>query len=627
MIVCAVGLVSACSTPPRETQPTSLPAGDRPSAPGVSGEIDPLVLEFRRLVAETDPFSIAAPLPYSPRLPALDDNALTRRSERLARLRGQIRDLPPPLLTKEAQWKREALLVELDRRGDRLLTTPSFLILGPTSGPDLVVTQLPDLLPFTSAADYRVYFALLRDTPRFLREAQGRLDARRQAVTAQPCLSLYGVEARLATFSELEQIETILMRPFTPPAPALGERQAAQLRAEAAAIIAQDVGPALAEFRRYVETTITPTCQPGEDLRLAGLDLAAYQGRLGDAYGAPISPAEAYGWGLARIGDLRADLTARVLPLGYGSLPAYQAGRDRLAADGFPLDSAIALLSAITPALSREFLALPEARLGIGPMAPGVPAAGRLAVYSPASPDGRRPAVLWLAANNDQPWVREDIPALIFHNAAPGQHFAYTAVLAGHGGQSFIVDQPAFFEGWGLYATGLGAAFDLDNAGRTQISSVSHELLLVSQMVVDLGLHIDGWTPDRARDYLMDVNGLSRERAMAMVADIVARPGRAAAPVLGARRLREERAAAAAALGPAFDEAAFHQQIFALGPLPMSVLSRALTAWRLEGGRPPIPEARPDRPFTPDAEEISDSEPRWQTRRGIGRGSRLETGP
>jgi uncharacterized protein (DUF885 family) len=92
---------------------------------------------------------------------------------------------------------------------------------------------------------------------------------------------------------------------------------------------------------------------------------------------------------------------------------------------------------------------------------------------------------------------------------------------------------------------------------------------------VDVGLHDKGWTKQRAIDYL----GGPRENAEREVARYMAWPGQALGYKIGQLKIRGLRTKAQAALGPAFDIRAFHDELLRDGGLPLSILEAKMDRW------------------------------------------------
>jgi uncharacterized protein (DUF885 family) len=133
----------------------------------------------------------------------------------------------------------------------------------------------------------------------------------------------------------------------------------------------------------------------------------------------------------------------------------------------------------------------------------------------------------------------------------------------------------AFGEGWALYAESLGDELGVYPNRRDRLGMLLNEQFRAARLVVDVGLHDKGWTKQRAIDYL----GGSRENAEREVERYMAWPGQALGYKIGQLKIRSLRARAQAALGPAFDVRAFHDELLGDGGLPLSILEGKMDRW------------------------------------------------
>ncbi len=133
----------------------------------------------------------------------------------------------------------------------------------------------------------------------------------------------------------------------------------------------------------------------------------------------------------------------------------------------------------------------------------------------------------------------------------------------------------AFGEGWALYAESLGDELGVYPNRRDRLGMLYNEQFRAARLVVDVGLHDKGWTKPRAIDYL----GGSRENAEREVERYMAWPGQALGYKIGQLKIRGLRTKAQAALGPAFDVRAFHDELLGDGGLPLSILEAKMDRW------------------------------------------------
>jgi uncharacterized protein (DUF885 family) len=198
--------------------------------------------------------------------------------------------------------------------------------------------------------------------------------------------------------------------------------------------------------------------------------------------------------------------------------------------------------------------------------------------YVVGSPDGSRLGVFYLntgdlGSDGGAPVSR----ALYLHEAVPGHHLQMSLQRENRSlpGLQRFGWYTAFGEGWALYAEGLGTELGVYPRRADRLGMLYGELFRAQRLVVDVGLHARGWTPEQAMDYMGGryvQNAREVERYMAW-------PGQALGYKIGQLEFVALRSKAQAALGPAFDVRAFHDELLKDGALPLTVLDAKMDRW------------------------------------------------
>jgi uncharacterized protein (DUF885 family) len=123
----------------------------------------------------------------------------------------------------------------------------------------------------------------------------------------------------------------------------------------------------------------------------------------------------------------------------------------------------------------------------------------------------------------------------------------------------------AYVDGWAAYSRSVGnQPAVLDGFG--PLGALGLELLDAARLVVDTGLHAQGWNRQRAVDYLRANTSLGEAEVEADVDRCIAMPGRALAARIGFSKIIELRRRAEQQLGERFDVRDFDEQL--LGGVP-----------------------------------------------------------
>lgn len=139
--------------------------------------------------------------------------------------------------------------------------------------------------------------------------------------------------------------------------------------------------------------------------------------------------------------------------------------------------------------------------------------------------------------------------------------------------------ETAFIEGWGLYAESLGRELGLYQDPYNYYGYLQNALLRSIRLVVDTGLHSQGWTRAQAIDYMLQNSAVTREDAEAEVDRYLAIPGQALAYKVGEMKISQLREQAQRELGPRFDVRAFHTEVLKDGSVPLEILQDKVQRW------------------------------------------------
>jgi uncharacterized protein (DUF885 family) len=239
--------------------------------------------------------------------------------------------------------------------------------------------------------------------------------------------------------------------------------------------------------------------------------------------------------------------------------------------------------------LPRFFGRLPRLPYTVRPIPAAVAAGTTTAYYGAGSLEGARPGVYWVNTSKLDQRPLYELPALTAHEAVPGHHLqvALTQELDLPPLRRYAVGFSAFSEGWGLYAERLGIEMGLYTTPEQEMGRLSYEMWRACRLVVDPGIHVLGWTRERAIAYMLANTALSPANVEAEVNRYVTWPGQATAYKVGELRIRALRARAEQRLGARFDVRGFHDAVLEHGPVPLDVLEAQVDAWIARVGAGP----------------------------------------
>jgi len=100
-----------------------------------------------------------------------------------------------------------------------------------------------------------------------------------------------------------------------------------------------------------------------------------------------------------------------------------------------------------------------------------------------------------------------------------------------------------------------------------------------TRLVVDTGLHADGWTREQAIAYMVDATGMNESEVVSEVERYMGQPGQACAYKVGQLKILELRERARAALGSSFNLRDFHAVVLENGGVPLTTLELLVDDW------------------------------------------------
>jgi uncharacterized protein (DUF885 family) len=185
------------------------------------------------------------------------------------------------------------------------------------------------------------------------------------------------------------------------------------------------------------------------------------------------------------------------------------------------------------------------------------------------------------------------MPALTLHESAPGHAFQVPLALENEGLPPFRrkVYISAYGEGWALYAERLGVEMGMYHDPYETFGMLAYQMFRAARLVVDTGLHTQGWTRERAVEFMRQYTSLNDTEINSEVDRYIAAPAQALSYYMGAVTMWKVRRRAEAALGARFDIRAFHDTVLELGSVPLTVLEARIERFIAEAGKGPYEKA------------------------------------
>jgi uncharacterized protein (DUF885 family) len=171
--------------------------------------------------------------------------------------------------------------------------------------------------------------------------------------------------------------------------------------------------------------------------------------------------------------------------------------------------------------------------------------------------------------------------SLFLHEAIPGHHYQISL-------QQENADLPEFRkfawygsygEGWALYTESLGSELGLYTDPYQKMGGLGDEMHRAVRLVVDVAIHVKGMTREKAIEYMMNQEPISKEGAVAEIERYMAIPGQALSYKIGSLKIWELRHKYEKQMGEKFKLSNFHDEFLKDGCMPLAVVEQKMDAW------------------------------------------------
>jgi len=506
----------------------------------------------------------------------------------------------------EAQWpldvlksiKRDALSpadqlnydlyrynAEIAIEGDRF--PGEYLAVNQLGGVQQTIPQVIDAMPNGTLKQYENILARLRSAPALIDQDIILLKDGVKLGITEPKVILRNLPDQILKVIPDDPMSSSLLKPFTDYPSAIAEADRTRLTAGAVTLYKEALVPAYRKLDDYVVTDYIPHAR--DTIAWSALPQGKdwYVLQVREHTTTDMSPAEIHELGLAEVKSDEAEMEQVAASTGFkGDLDAF---KNYLRTDPkFYYKDADSLLAGfrniakqIDPVLPDYFGKLPRLTYGIKAIPAYAADSAPAAYYMSGSLKAGRPG--WFCANTSNLASRPkwQMEVLALHESVPGHHLQLSLAQELENVPEFrkYASYTAFAEGWALYCERLGTEMGFYKDQYSKYGQLTFDMWRACRLVIDTGIHSEGWSRRQAIDYLMTNAGKDQHEAATEVDRYIASPGQALAYKIGQLKFLALRAEATQELGDAFDLRAFHDALLANGSLPLPVLDQQMKAW------------------------------------------------
>ena len=443
------------------------------------------------------------------------------------------------------------------------------------------LADLPLSVPLDSVKHYEDYIARLHQIPRVLSQTTEVLRAGMKDKLMPVRFLLEKLPVQCQGIIDADPF--ILPTKKYPASISLEDHK--RLTQQITDAINSDVVPAYKTFATFLSTEYAPQGRTTLSITSLPDGEKRYQNDIYARTTTHMTPDEIHQLGLREINRIQAEMTAIAKKEGFADLASFRASLKTnpkyipTSAEQI-LDDFRRYIAQMEPKLPQLFTLLPKSPVTVE----AIPAFQSAAAthYVTGTPDGKRPGRVVVATSNFADRSLIDDEAIAYHEGIPGHHMQLSVQQQLTGLPKFRLHGlgfNAYIEGWALYAEQLGKEVGFYQDPFSDYGRLSSELFRAVRLVVDTGIHSEGWTRDQVVDFFRKSGAVDEPTIQSETDRYIAWPAQALSYKLGQLKFRELRERAQKELGPKFDIRSFHDEMLDGGTLPLDLLEARTDKW------------------------------------------------
>jgi uncharacterized protein (DUF885 family) len=443
------------------------------------------------------------------------------------------------------------------------------------------LADLPLSVPLDSVKHYEDYIARLHQIPRVLTQTTEVLRAGMKDKLMPVRFLIEKLPVQCQGIIDADPF----LRPTKKYPASISAEDQKRLTQQITDAINADVLPAYKMFANFLRTEYAPVGRTILSVESLPDGEKRYQNDIYGRTTTHMSPDEIHQLGLREIDRIQAEMTAIAKKEGFADLGAFRASLKTnpkyipTSADQI-LEDFRHYIAQMEPKLPELFTLLPKSPVTVEAI-PEFQAAAATH-YVTGTPDGKRPGRVVVATSNFAERSLIDDEAIAYHEGVPGHHMQLSVQQQLNGLPKFRLHGlgfNAYIEGWALYAEQLGKEVGFYQDPVSDYGRLSSELFRAVRLVVDTGIHAEGWTRDQVVDFFRKSGAVDEPTIQSETDRYIAWPAQALSYKLGQLKIRELRERTRKELGPKFDIRKFHDEMLDGGTLPLDLLESRTDKW------------------------------------------------
>ena len=522
-------------------------------------QLQQLIHTYQQFYQKSNPFNDPEEGGNNAKLPDLSPEFLAKQNAKRQNIYNALLKIDTNDLSQEHQINNAVLTYTLKNQLDSYKNKEHYMPLTAESGFHVWIANISQQINFKSKQDYLDYLSKLRALPHYFEQQIAWMNLGISEGIVQPKVVLNGFEESITAFIKKDVTDSGYYKPFHNMSAHLSFEDKKSIQEEAQKILTEHVIPTYQKYYDYMVNQYQPNAR--NDIAASSLPngKSYYQNRVKHYTTLNITAEQVHQKGLQEVKRIRAEMDEIIKQVEFDG--DFKAFVDFLRSDEqFYAKTPVALLKEASyiakkmdAKLPSLFKTLPRTPYGVIAVPANIAPKYTTGRYSGPARDDQA-GNYWVNTYRLDRRPLYVLPALTLHEAVPGHHLQGSIAkemqnVPKFRNRTYI---SAFGEGWGLYSEYLGIEAGIYENAYQDFGRLTYEMWRACRLVVDTGMHAQGWSRQQAMDYLAGNTALSLHNVQTEIDRYISWPGQALSYKIGELTIKRLRKNAEEALGVIF---------------------------------------------------------------------------
>ncbi len=548
-----------------------------------------LIHTHQQFYQQSSPFNDPQEGGNNAKLPNLSPEFLAKQNIKRQNIYNALINIDVDELSPGNKINSAVLTYILKNQVDSFKNKEHYMPLTAESGFHVWIANINQQVNLKSEQDYQDYLSKLRALPHYFEQQIAWMNLGIDEGLTQPKVVLKGFEQSIIAYIKDDVTDSEYYKPFKNMSTYVSQEAQRNIQEEAKKILIEQVMPTYQKYYDFMVNRYQPLARDNIAATSLPNGKKYYQNRVEHYTTIDITAENVHQKGIDEVKRIRAEMDEIIKKMEFNG--DFKAFVDFLRTDEqFYAKTPTALLKEASyiakkmdAKLPSLFKTLPRTPYGVIEVPANIAPKYTTGRYSGPSRDDQA-GNYWVNTYRLDRRPLYVLPALTLHEAVPGHHLQGSIAkemqnVPKFRNRTYI---SAFGEGWGLYSEYLGIEAGIYENPYQDFGRLTYEMWRACRLVVDTGMHAQGWSRQQAIDYLASNTALSLHNVQTEIDRYISWPGQALSYKIGELTIKRLRRKAEEALGENFDLRDFHDQILKNGSMPLSMLEKIINQYIIE---------------------------------------------